>query len=164
MLTQTTVKYFTIFAVSGTTVSITGGTDYTLVNAPITLPSYSKAASPSGYPGWFNYNANPQGFSSIPTGTYVFRTMGNTCSLKNQNMSAGTSNATTYSQTSPIPAVYNEVSTNVRIKDNGGFSTTTGAVTTTASSTTVGVFRDITGTPFTTSGGKSADFTIDFVF
>jgi hypothetical protein len=54
-LTQTTVKYFIITAVSAysapnTTITVYGGTDYTLTNAAITLPHYSGIKSPFGFP------------------------------------------------------------------------------------------------------------------
>lgn len=53
-LTQTTIKYFIITAVSygapNTTVTIYGGTDYTLANAAITLPFYSMSKAPLGFP------------------------------------------------------------------------------------------------------------------
>lgn len=54
-LTQTTAKYFYVVSVSGTTITVTGGTDYTLANAAITLPFYSKEATPVGFPGEFAY-------------------------------------------------------------------------------------------------------------
>ncbi len=54
-LTQTTVKYFSVVSISGTTVTITGGTDYSLVNAAITLPFYSHELTPTEFPGQFNY-------------------------------------------------------------------------------------------------------------
>lgn len=54
-LSQTTVKYFYVVSVSGTTVTVTGGTDYTLANAAITLPFYSKDTSPTGFPEYFAY-------------------------------------------------------------------------------------------------------------
>jgi len=54
-LTQTTVKYFYITAVADTTLTVTGGTDYTVANAAITSPYYSEATSPVGFPGWFNW-------------------------------------------------------------------------------------------------------------
>jgi hypothetical protein len=60
-LTQTTDKYFYVTAVSygapNTTVTVTGGTDYTLANAAITSPYYSKMTSPVGFPQWFNATA-----------------------------------------------------------------------------------------------------------
>ena len=53
-LTQTTVKYFIITAVSygspNTTVTVYGGTDYDLANSAITLPYYSIGRSPQGFP------------------------------------------------------------------------------------------------------------------
>jgi hypothetical protein len=54
-LTQTTVKYFYVVSKSGTTITITGGTDYTLANAAITLPYYSHEANPVGFPGAFAF-------------------------------------------------------------------------------------------------------------
>ncbi len=54
-LTQGTVKYFIITAVStfsggNTTITVYGGTDYDLANAAITLPYYSMVRSPLGFP------------------------------------------------------------------------------------------------------------------
>lgn len=52
-LTQTTVKYFIITEVaytSSTTITLFGGTDYTLANAAITSPYYSSAKAPFGFP------------------------------------------------------------------------------------------------------------------
>ena len=53
-LTQTTVKYFIVTAVSvasgTTTVTIYGGTDYTLANAAISANYYSREKAPAGFP------------------------------------------------------------------------------------------------------------------
>ncbi len=53
-LTQTTVKYFIVTKVSvssgTTTVTIYGGTDYTLANAAITANYYSHVKGPAGFP------------------------------------------------------------------------------------------------------------------
>lgn len=53
-LTQTTVKYFYIVSVSysspNTTVTVIGGNDYSLANAAITSPYYSKVDNPHGFP------------------------------------------------------------------------------------------------------------------
>ena len=54
-LTQGTVKYFIITAVStysggNTTITVYGGTDYDLANAAITSPYYSMMKSPQGFP------------------------------------------------------------------------------------------------------------------
>lgn len=53
-LTQTTVKYFIITGVvyssPNTTVTVYGGTDYTLANEAIIYPYYSSAKAPAGFP------------------------------------------------------------------------------------------------------------------
>jgi hypothetical protein len=68
-LTQTTVKYFYVTASSysdpNTTVTITGGTDYTLANAAITDPATSHIENPEGFPQWFNYTPTAAGGGSM---------------------------------------------------------------------------------------------------
>lgn len=62
-LTQTTVKYFYVTAATfstDTTVTVTGGSNYSLANATITDPYYSYVETPQGFPEWFNWT-----FSSI---------------------------------------------------------------------------------------------------
>lgn len=49
-LTQTTVKYFIVVAVTATTLTVYGGTDYTLANAAISAISFSCHKSPLGFP------------------------------------------------------------------------------------------------------------------
>jgi hypothetical protein len=49
-LTQTTVKYFIVTAITSTTITMYGGTDYTLANAAISLPYYSLMKAPVGFP------------------------------------------------------------------------------------------------------------------
>ena len=70
--TQTTVKYAVVVASSysapNTTVTIQVNTDYTIANAAITLPAYSYAVNPQGYPGWFNLAAPTWTLSTIDDG------------------------------------------------------------------------------------------------
>lgn len=49
-LTQTTVKYFIVTAITSTTITLYGGTDYTLTNSTITLPFVSSMKAPIGFP------------------------------------------------------------------------------------------------------------------
>jgi hypothetical protein len=53
-LTQTTVKYFIItkvvYSSPNTTITVYGGTDYTLTSATIIYPYYSPAKAPAGFP------------------------------------------------------------------------------------------------------------------
>lgn len=49
-LTQTTEKFFIVTAISGTTITLYGGTDYTLTAAAITSPYFSIMKAPIGFP------------------------------------------------------------------------------------------------------------------
>lgn len=101
-LTQTTVKYFYIVAVANTVLTITGGSDYTLVNAAIGDVYYSKASNPEGFPDIFAYTTIPVGFSGSPTLTTRFRLDGANCLL--QWGITGTSNSTVTRLSLPITA------------------------------------------------------------
>lgn len=79
-LTQTTAKYFYVTGVSFgsgvTTVTVNGGSDYSLANAAITSPSYSKTITPNGFPQWFNFSTTWTGSGGNPSlgnGTQVSR-------------------------------------------------------------------------------------------
>ena len=80
-LTNSSVKYFYVTDVSysapNTTVTVTGGSDYSLANAAISSPYYSKIANPQGFPQWFAYTPAITGSVSNPnigsTGTITGR-------------------------------------------------------------------------------------------
>lgn len=48
-------KYFYIVTVADTLLTVTGGSDYTVANATIAAPCFSKRATPVGFPQVFNY-------------------------------------------------------------------------------------------------------------
>ena len=60
-LDQSGSKWFYATGVSGTTVTVTAGSDYTVANAAIASPYFSQAASPKGFPA--------NGFAYTPTYT-----------------------------------------------------------------------------------------------
>ena len=89
-LTQTTVKYFYVVSVSysapNTTITITSGTDYTLVSAAISANFYSKVENPQGFPHWFNYTptygaSGSMTYGSVTTTYAKFKIAGNTVSV-----------------------------------------------------------------------------------
>lgn len=68
-LTQTTAKYFAVTACAfstDTTVTVAGGSDFTVANAAITSPYYGYMASPQGYPNWFYYTVTWGGTGGTP--------------------------------------------------------------------------------------------------
>jgi len=78
-VTDTTTKYFVVtnatFSSGTTTVTISGGSDYSLAATP-TARWYSYQANPQGYPGWFNYTPSWTAAGTAPAlgnGTLVGR-------------------------------------------------------------------------------------------
>jgi len=67
--TQTTVKYFYVIAAAysggDTTLTLTGGSDYTVANAAITEFHYSHAAVADGFPSYFNWTPSFSGSGSM---------------------------------------------------------------------------------------------------
>jgi hypothetical protein len=155
-LTQTTVKYFVVvassFASGTTTVTLTGGSDYTFANAAISANSYSYAASPQGYPGWFNFAPSATGFSGSPTvNAAKFAVQGRTCFIEIDI--TGTSNATTFTITLPISAAVTPAEWLVFGINNGANvnGPCLGEIT---PGTTLSFYKDPTGAGWTASGTK----------
>lgn len=102
-----TTKYFYVVGVefvTHTTVTVTGGSGYSLANATISGQAYSYAAAPQGFPQRFNYSpATYTGWSALPDGLYYFIIIGHLCYVT-VYMTAGTSNATTARLELPVSA------------------------------------------------------------
>ena len=100
-------KYFYVIATAystDTTVTITGGSDYTLASATISGQAYSYAAAPQGFPQCFNYTPTYRlGWSEVPAGIYRFVLTGSLCTYI-INMTAGTSNSADARIGAPIVA------------------------------------------------------------
>jgi hypothetical protein len=107
-LIQTTIKYFYVadasYSSPNTTVTVTGGSDYTLTNAAITAPYYSYEETPQGFPDWFNYTITWTGFSTDPTNVVSrFKICGRACTVV-VRVTPGTSNTTGLTITLPVTA------------------------------------------------------------
>ena len=103
-LTNSALKYFVVagssFGAGTTTVTVTGGDDYSLANAAISANYYSYAANPQGYPDWFNYTPSLVGWAATPTVTMKFAITGRQCHVT--GAVTGTSNSTTTTFTLPL--------------------------------------------------------------
>jgi hypothetical protein len=98
-------EYGYVTDLTGTTVTFTGGSDYTMAAATITDRYISYAASPAGFPDWFNWSPTLGGWSSAPTSSaYRFRIAGRTCEVNVSQLGNGTSNATTLTISAPVQA------------------------------------------------------------
>jgi len=157
-LTQTTVKYFilvsTAYADTTTTITVTGGTDYTLADAAITANYFSKMENPQGFPGWFNWTPTYGGFAAENPSTYTgkFCVVNSICTI--QLFAYGTSNATGFTFTAPINPAANSLDMFTVINDNGAWQDLCGVVQVTSGGTVnVGL------TLSTQSGGAYDGFT-----
>ena len=150
-------KYFYVvgsaYSAPNTTVTVTGGSDYSLANAAITDNYYSYAAIAQGFPQWFNWTPTWGGFSINPGGTNRFMIQGNTCFVEREVGVAGTSNATTCSLTLPVAAAVVNGRFLVMCYDNGAWLNTVGG-NYAAGSTTLNLFPTISGGVWTATGSK----------
>lgn len=162
-VTDSTVKYFLVtassFSSGTTTVTITGGTDYSLAATP-TAQYYSYEDAPQGFPVKFSHTPTFTGFSANPTGfASFFQVVGKWVLFNYASSSAGTSNSSTFNITLPIaPALGNYFP--IKIKDNGAAGTLPGMAQTSGGSTTLFLYKALDSTGFTTSGSKDADISI----
>jgi len=156
--TQTTVKYFYVVGVADTVLTLTGGTDYAVVNAAISAVGYSKAGAPVGFPSFLNWNSttghNVQGASSVANDSFNFQINGRAVFCRAYVNC--TSNASTMTGTLPVTPAATSIHV-VRIRDN----TTTyqaGLATITSSSGTVAYSVDTGAGTWTTSNTKGLQY------
>lgn len=170
-LTQTTVKYFYLTAISYyagtglTTCIVNGGSDYTLVNAQISNNYYSKVQNPHGFPDWFNFACTQTGFSANPTSAvYRFKIQGNHCITVVHQGTNGTSNSTAFSMTAPVIAktISNMVWEVFAYAHDNGAVINGGVATIVSGGTSFIVLKGGSATAWTGSAGKRASFQISY--
>lgn len=155
-LTNTTVKYFVVVSSSfgtDTTVTVTGGSDYSLANAAITGLYYSYQAGPAGFPAWFAYASGAAGWSAFTTNYARFSVVGRLCYVVVRVV--GTSDATTATVALPIAcaaATLQAYYAPTAVTNNG--SDAAGASQITAASVLT-FYTSIAGAAFTGSGTKA---------
>lgn len=172
MLTQTTVKYFYVigatYSAPNTTVTVTGGSDYSLVNNDISSNYVSYVTTPRGFPGWFNWSPSFTGYSANPSGgIYRFKIEGRMVTAVIREPNTGTSNAGSLTITAPVTAatITNMTWLTTAALSNNSVTLTTwgrGRIGTGESSFTFGTDPSIDG-GFTSSNGKRvAAFQINY--
>lgn len=112
-------KYFYITAVAATTITLNGGSDYTVANSAITSVYFSKAETPLSFPQWFNYtptfaattlgNGTVAGKFSMSGKTVNFRasfTLGSTSAVSSSpTVSFPVTSVSTYTTNQPIGSI-----------------------------------------------------------
>lgn len=166
-LTQTSAKYFYVVGSAfstNTTITVTGGTDYTVANATITLPYYSYVDTPQGYPQWFAFTptwAASGGSPAIGGGTLTgkFCVNGRLVTARYTMIIAGDSTkaGTEWTWTLPIAAVAAYVDVGPAYLYDAGTKVYVG-VAQTISTTAMSVF------PEATTGAVGASTSVPFTW
>lgn len=144
-------------AAGTTTVTLITNTDYTMAAATITDKYISYVENPEGFPQFFNWAANPAGFSAQPSSPiYRWRASGNQILIEYVEPNNGTSNATTFTATLPVAPAYNVANVAGTLVDNGALLTAAGRVTIVAASTTMTFFTNMSSGAWTNANGKRA--------
>ncbi len=144
-----------------TTVTISGGSDFSLISAAITDNDLSYAEAPQGFPEWLNWGPTITGYSVNPTSAvYRFKMHGRSVRATIQEGADGTSNATTTTYSLPIsPAatITNQVwsATVPAVRDNGA-DAAGGLLQVSSGGTVISAFKTGLGGVWTASGGKRA--------
>lgn len=94
------------FGAGITTVTLTGGTDYTLAGGAITDTYISYIQNPDGFPEWFNWLPTMVGYGVVPPNpSYRFCIHGRTVTINMvEGGGDGTSNAVTLTYSLPVAA------------------------------------------------------------
>lgn len=165
-VTDTTTKYFYVVSAvysAVTTVTITGGTDFSLAANP-SARWISYADTPQGFPQWFNWSPTWGGFSSPPgISDAVFSLAGRQAVVIVNCSGNGTSNATTLTITNiPFTPAYNARGVLGYAVDNNTPLTVAGRIYISNTGTTLTAYTDMNTGAWTNENGKRADFCITF--
>jgi len=157
-------KYFYVVATNysaDTTITITGGSDYTLDSATISGQAYSYAAAPQSFPQWFNWTPTFTGFSTVPTGIHKFSVIGSTC-FANIRENSGTSNSTDFAISAPITP--REMAYfPIRLMDNSAWGVNPGLARINPTGV-IDVYKDLNASATTNTGSKYAQFMCSYEF
>lgn len=144
-----------------TTINVKGDD---LVSGAITANYYSRIENPLGFTQWFAYTSTLTGFSTPSTVTAYFCIVGGTVLLKFALQ--GTSNATTFTITLPIPSA--STGTNsyaIRGLDNTAWLAGASLLTFGNNVTVANILKDLAGSlGWTASGTKGTEFVISYAF
>lgn len=145
-------------AAGTTTINLIPNSDYAMAATTITDTWISSIENPEGFQQWFNFNANPQGFSAVPSSPiYKWTTKDRTIFIAYNEPNNGTSNATTFTATAPIVPIINVTSVAGTLVNNGALLTVAGRLTMIAGDATITFRTDMSVGAWTAGGtGKRA--------
>ena len=144
------------YSAPNTTVTICGDA---LAAGAITANYYSTNATPSGFTHWYAYTPTFGGFSTNPVVDAKYTINGNTCLYYVTTVTAGVSNANTFTVSAPIASLYSINLVLASVIDNSTpIYTAIGVI----SSSTITLYKDLNPTGWTTSNNKYSDFLFSY--
>lgn len=159
--TNSGTKYFYVVGVAATTLTVSGGSDYSVANAAISSIKMSRYPHPFGFPTQFNWVPTFTGFSANPTSVVAtFYIHQGRCFASLRCGANGTSNATTFTVTNAPVAVASGTHgiACFDAADNSA-TLTTPARAFISSGTTITFNKDMATGAWTNANGKGASFT-----
>lgn len=163
---NSTTKYFYIKTVASTTLTLNAGSVYTVANSAISNIYLSRADRAFGFPASFTFAGSPTGFSADPaSAVYNFSIENGHCIINVYQGNAGTSNANTFTLTSPFTAATVSGMTwgvpTWYTADNSTILTAPGEAKINSASATITLVKSIgaNSNTWTTSNNKAIGFT-----
>ncbi len=154
-------KHFYVTSASGTTVTFTGGSDFNLTTATITLPFFSNTAR--SYV--LNFTPTNFGFGVQPTGgVYRFSARPGYCKCSVYQPNMGTSNATTFTMDAPMAAKTGApyVFAITHCFNNGAIVSGGGQANIGDGGTVIALYTSMGDATWTASNGKSSSFSLEW--
>lgn len=170
-LLNPTQKYFyvvaaPVFALGVTTVTVSGGDDYTLAVGAITSPFFSHAESlGSGFPNRFTYTAAPTGFSVDPTHKAQFYLQGTWLTVTFATSVNGTSDDTVFAISLPVTSATdagNQWLGKVSQATDNGVSIDTAFAVVQSASAVATLSRSAATPAWTAANAKGANFSVTY--
>lgn len=145
-----------------TTVTVVGDSGGTIANSSITDNYYSYASMPDGFTDGFTWTINYSGWTGNPVHVAKFWLDGRRCFVNIENVSVGTSSATTKTFTLPIVVASDFANVAGLAYDNGSDQANPAYFTGTASSNVCTIYKTLAAAAWTASGGCT--FKVQFTY
>ena len=162
--TAGTYKYCYVVSVANTVLTVTGGSDYAVLDQAITVPAYSHVENPLGFPMSFLYLATETGFSGTPTQVCRFKLSGGICTV--WIYMTGTSDANTFQVGLPITSnsrgFTGQQTSQLRGMDNSAEVAVPYAKIAGDAQAIIHIYKDYNESTWTTSGAKGARLTVSY--
>jgi hypothetical protein len=155
-LEQSVQKFFVIVGVADTLLTVTGGNNFSVANASINGPQFSRQENPRNWPDVFDWSPSYMGFSAAPSGgDHRFSIKGRTVLINVRPVTTGTSNSISFTISLPVSA---SRAAYIICRAFNGAATQYGLVSISPGSNVATLTVNLDGGSWASSGNKMAQF------